>query len=471
MKLRRNFFVSSLIAVAITQAAHAASGSWTGATDGNWHTAGNWTGGVPNAAADTASFNAASSNTTVSIGSTLTTVDRINFSGASTAAYTLTGTGFTNMVMSTNNGGVFIDSGVTTNQDLSGIPIIRPGMDDTINFSNQGSGSLKLGTFQAHNATGSLSTMVFKPGSSGGIEIVTGKVIDNAGTGGSKKISLVLDDVGTLRIAAIGSYDGSNADGNAVSIRQGTLEARVIKNSGTSSSLGAGGRIQFGQASTTNTATLDYYGASDTTNRDFQIIDNNSAVFKVSGSSSTNLTITSAITQSAATNGGGKLTKDGVGILTLDGTSSYTGATLVSAGTLLVNGALGNTAVTVSPSAIIGGSGSIGGNLHFEDGATLTVNLADPLAITGSVTFANFGFSNLVNFDVESVDEGTYTLLAGSGFDLTNVQNVGQENAFVRGDGKLAYFQNGSLQVVVIPEPSAVLLGSLGLLALLRRRR
>jgi fibronectin-binding autotransporter adhesin len=187
----------------------------------------------------------------------------------------------------------------------------------------------------------------------------------------------------------------------------------------------------------------------------------------------TNLNFRSGTLQNVSQiNNGAGLSKTTGGTLIISGTNSYTGTTLVSAGTLLVNGSLGNTAVTVSPTAVIGGSGSIGGSLHFDDGAMLTVNLADPLSITGSVTFAGFGFSDLTNFNVETVDEGTYTLLAGTGFNLANVENVGLDNAFVRGDGKLAYFENGSLQVVVtIPEPSAVLLGGLGLLALLRRRR
>jgi autotransporter-associated beta strand protein len=163
--------------------------------------------------------------------------------------------------------------------------------------------------------------------------------------------------------------------------------------------------------------------------------------------------------------------KAGSGTQTLSGTSTYTGTTLVSAGTLLVNGELGNTAVTVSSSAGIGGSGLIAGSLNFGNGAMLTVNLADPLFIAGLVSFDGFGFDDLINFDIETVSEGTYTLLSGSNFDLTNVEYVGLSNAYTRGDGRLAYFQNGSLQVVVIPEPSTALLGALGLLALLRRRR
>jgi autotransporter-associated beta strand protein len=168
----------------------------------------------------------------------------------------------------------------------------------------------------------------------------------------------------------------------------------------------------------------------------------------------------------------GGLTKDGGGTLTLSGTSTYTGATTVSAGTLLVNGALGNTAVSVGSEGTIGGSGSIAGSLNFGAGANLTVNLADPLAITGAVTFANFTFTDILGWDYASAANGTYTLLTGSGVDLSSgVSNVGLGNAFDLGGGRSAYFQSGSLQIVVIPEPSAALLGGLSLLALLRRRR
>lgn len=172
--------------------------------------------------------------------------------------------------------------------------------------------------------------------------------------------------------------------------------------------------------------------------------------------------------------GSGTLSQTGSGTLTLSGNSTYAGATSVSSGTLLVTGSLGATAVSVGASGTIGGTGLISGSLDFNSLATLSiVDLLDPLAIAGSVTFGSgFGFDNLLGFDVEAVAPGTYTLLSGSGFDLTGVQNVGIDNAYERGDGKLAYFQDGSLQVVVIPEPDAALLvGSLGMLVLLRRRR
>jgi fibronectin-binding autotransporter adhesin len=168
----------------------------------------------------------------------------------------------------------------------------------------------------------------------------------------------------------------------------------------------------------------------------------------------------------------GGLTKDGSGSLTLNSSSNYTGATTVSAGALLVNGALGNTAVSVGSSGTIGGSGSIAGSLNFGAGANLTVNLADPLAITGPVTFADFNFTDVVGWDYASAANGIYTLLAGSNIDLSSgVSNVGLGNALDLGGGRFAYFQEGSLQVVVIPEPRAAMLGLVGMLVLLRRRK
>lgn len=57
-------------------------------------------------------------------------------------------------------------------------------------------------------------------------------------------------------------------------------------------------------------------------------------------------------------------------------------------------------------------------------------------------------------------------------FGTVDIDNFGFANAFgVGSSGREAYFTNGSLAIVVIPEPSAALLGGLGLLALLRRRR
>ena len=72
--------------------------------------------------------------------------------------------------------------------------------------------------------------------------------------------------------------------------------------------------------------------------------------------------------------------------------------------------------------------------------------------------------------DWANIVNGTYTLINGS-LNTANLGNLGLENAYDIDGSRTAYFQSGSLQLVVIPEPRAALLGGLGLLLLLRRRR
>jgi hypothetical protein len=87
-----------------------------------------------------------------------------------------------------------------------------------------------------------------------------------------------------------------------------------------------------------------------------------------------------------------------------------------------------------------------------------------------------FGIDRLANIDWETILEGTYTLVSGN-VDFANIRNVGLSNAHLLDSGYSAYFQEGSLQLVVtpVPEPSTiVLLGAgasiLGLRATRRRR-
>ncbi|OAM89067.1 hypothetical protein AW736_15070, partial [Termitidicoccus mucosus] len=94
----------------------------------------------------------------------------------------------------------------------------------------------------------------------------------------------------------------------------------------------------------------------------------------------------------AIANGSGyaALEKVGPGALTLTGTSTYTRETTVIAGALIVDGALGATAVTVKSDATIGGAGALGGSLTLENGARwqLPSEPDSGLAITGAVTLS-----------------------------------------------------------------------------------
>jgi len=168
------------------------------------------------------------------------------------------------------------------------------------------------------------------------------------------------------------------------------------------------------------------------------------------------------------------LNKTGDGLLNLTAANTYSGGTRVSAGTLLINGAQsGGGLVTVESGGALGGNGSVDGSLSLEAGADFVFSLTDTFTVNGTdVTFGGFGISNLIGLD-GSVAEGIYTLINGlADFGLfANVSNFGSGNAVSIGGGKSAYFQSGSLQVVVVPEPTTLALLAGGLAFTLRGRR
>jgi autotransporter-associated beta strand protein len=169
--------------------------------------------------------------------------------------------------------------------------------------------------------------------------------------------------------------------------------------------------------------------------------------------------------------GGGTmaLTKVGNGKLTLSGASTFTGGTAVTGGELEVDGSLqGN--VTVSAGAAISGDGSIAGSLTLADAAQFAFDGASSLTV-GSLALANtFGVDDLL-IDWVSLADGTYTLVDVTG-DFSNIENFGLANAYDLGGGRSAYFQNGSLQLVVIPEPATIgMFGIVGAIMLFIRRR
>lgn len=180
----------------------------------------------------------------------------------------------------------------------------------------------------------------------------------------------------------------------------------------------------------------------------------------------------------------GHLVKGGNGTLTLSGANSYTGNTQVNSGTLLVSNltgsATGSGDVTVVAGAALGGTGILGGNLTLDPGAFLAMAPGATLTLEGTLSIdAAFGVANLRDFtgsplDWNTLANGTYTLLEGSNlptFSTANISNFGPANAYDIGGGRSAYFTNGSLALVVIPEPSTTLLLGLGALTALALRR
>lgn len=128
------------------------------------------------------------------------------------------------------------------------------------------------------------------------------------------------------------------------------------------------------------------------------------------------------LTYAGAISGFGTVEKQAAGKLVLTGTHNYTGATTVSAGTLLVNGVIGNSVVTVT-GGTLGGSGVIQGPVTVQaagrlaPGAsigTLTVN--NSLTLSGTTVMeldAAIGTNDLVR--------GLTTIVYGGTLNLSNL--------------------------------------------------
>jgi fibronectin-binding autotransporter adhesin len=102
----------------------------------------------------------------------------------------------------------------------------------------------------------------------------------------------------------------------------------------------------------------------------------------------------------AQISGGGNLQLNGVfgdvGVVVLNAANNYSGATTVAAGTLLVNGAIGNSTVAVNNSGTLGGIGSIAGPLTVQSGGNLAPGIPSRGVLTAAIgTLATSGTATI----------------------------------------------------------------------------
>ena len=144
-----------------------------------------------------------------------------------------------------------------------------------------------------------------------------------------------------------------------------------------------------------------------------------------------NFTTTTSATFTPSIGGSVKINQTGIGDTFLTGSSTTTGATTVNAGTLTINGFIGNSAATVSGSGVLNGSGTTG-NVTVNSGGTLggslssgTVSGAGMVAPGGSqiltVSMVNPGSGMSYNFHMSQAGEPTYSNSAASGNDVLHL--------------------------------------------------
>jgi autotransporter-associated beta strand protein len=441
------------------QSAQAATQTWQNSgTDFN--TAGNWSGGIPGSG-DTARFNSAEGmqpNLSASL-----TIDQLQFTNAG-VGYDLTSsnTGIKLTLMRIGTGGASAINAVnTTGTNTIDAPLVLgAAANSTQTFTQAGGGTL----------------------------IVNGVISS------TNSVTLSLAGAGIIQLGGANTYSGGTTLANGTTVRINNATAL-----GTGTFTISGGTID-------NTTA----GAITLSNNNAQAWNGN---FTFTGTQSLNLG-TGAVTLSNSrivtvnannltvggviSGTGFGLTKTGNGTLTLSGANTYTGATTVNAGTLLVNGnnSAATGAVSVNNSGTtLGGAGTIGGAVTVGSGANLlggtgstasgALTLANNLTLTsGSIIELALGATSGAHSTLARSGVGTWTFNATQAFTLidlgvvpgTTYNNIitglasdpGSESNWAITNagwsGSFSYASgNISLDVVAVPEPATWIAGALAL--------
>jgi autotransporter-associated beta strand protein len=402
---------------------------------------------------------------------------------------------------------IYINNGSTLEFTGAGQTIMS-GATDNITFDSNGGGSMVMTKNTIWRNASIITT-------GGAKNTVSGTYFNGQAAGGSNRVIYGVaagTDLGGIDLEVSSEHrnvGGITKNGNGtLALTNNTnamgAGATIIINAGTVE-IGGAGRLQNGSyaGAITNNGTFNYNSSADQT-------------------------------LSGVISGNGALVKSNASTLTLSGANTYTGATTVSGAVLAVNASLGNTSTTIGNLGTLQGSGTIVGSVTVESGGTLAPGNSIESIGTGALSFqsgstyayelqtdlyastpgvaADLTYSSST-LDITAgailtlTDLATSTALAGgSKFTLisyfggwegtelfsydsgSGLATLADDSTFTLGANQWLFNYNdiaggdnytsdqsgagGYVTMTVIPEPNvAALLGGLGAMLLLRRRR
>ena len=330
------------------------------------------------------------------------------------------------VVVAANNGGdgaVIIDGAGSKLSTVTGFTI---GLDGDASLTVRNNGTVQSGDASIGSGFGTGSASVSGPGSLWSANaIFVGQAgngtltIDNGGTvdGQSGFVAQQAGSRGSVSIDGAGSR-WSNSD--FVSVGMGGEGTLTIADG---ASFGAS-FVRLGQfAGSTgilNIGTGGIAGLLDT-----------ASVLGMDGTAIVNFNHSDDVSTATAFLGSLAFNKLGTGTLLLAGTSDYTGATQVQSGTLMVEGALGDTTTTVFDGATLGGTGSIAGDVIVNDGATIAPGMSPGTLTVGSLSLSSgsildyelgqagvigSGINDLIEINGDLTLDGTVNITDAGGF-------------------------------------------------------
>jgi fibronectin-binding autotransporter adhesin len=287
----------------------------------------------------------------------------------------------------------------------------RVNSSDIVIGAGSGDGSLQVsGTGSradiAETMVGWLSDGELIVEDGGSVSSVHGYVAEHAGTQGSVRV----EGAGSRWAVQAGPLDvGDRGAGTLTVVDGGTVAAPELFLARNAGSIGT---IHIGEGGLSGTLeATQVSGGAGTATVNFNHSDDVSTATAFLGSLAFN--------------------KLGTGTLLLAGTSDYTGATQVQAGTLMVEGALGNTTTTVFDGATLGGTGSIAGDVIVNDGATIAPGMSPGTLTVGSLSLSSgsileyelgqagvigSGINDLIEIDGSLTLDGTINITDAGGF-------------------------------------------------------